>query len=181
MKAFTAITTRSYRRFEPFGSATIGAVMLMLVFGCSPRKETTERDRKEAALLMSEAQFAMTLKDWARAEGLLDRAAKASPQGDYYLSLGAVRMQLKNRSGAKKAYELAVNAFQQETARNNTSPEPWIKQAYALGLLGRRGEIKPMIEKARKALPNDPKIRALTDPKELERIFSTQSFKDMAL
>ena len=181
MKAFTAITTRSYRRFEPFGSASIAAVVLMFVFGCSPRKETTERDRKEAAFLVSEAQFAMTVREWTRAEGLLDKAVKVAPQGDYYLSLGAVRMQLKNRSGAKQAYELALNAFQHESARNNKSPEPWIKQVYVLGLLGRKGESKSMIEKATKIFPNDPKIRALTDPKELERIFSTQSFKDMAL
>ena len=180
MKACTAITTR-HRRFEPFGSGIIGAMMLLFVFGCSPRKETTERDRKEAAFLVSEAQFAMTVKEWARAEGLLDRAVKLAPQGDYYLSLGAVRMQLKNRAGAKKAYELALDAFRQDSARNNKSPEPWIRQVFVLGLLGRKGETKSLLEKATKAFPNDPKLRALADPKELERMFATQSFKEMAL
>ena len=181
MKAFTAITTKRSRRFEPIGLATIVAMVLMLAFGCSGRKEPTERDRKEAAFLVSEAQFAITVKEWARAEGLFDRAAKMAPQGDYFLSLGAVRIQLKNRSGAKQAYEMALKAFRQESARSNASAEVWIKQAYVLGLLGRKGESKSIIEKAVKVFPNDSKLRGLTDPKELERIFSTQSFKDMAL
>lgn len=181
MNAFTAIKTKRFRILEPYGSTTVAAMVLMFLLGCSAGKEVTERDRKEAAFLVSEAQFAMTVKEWTRAEGLLDKAAKVAPQGDYYLSLGAVRMHLKNRSGAKKAYELALNAFQHESARNNTSPEPWIKQAYVLGLLGRKSESQSMIAKAAKALPNDPKIRSLSDPKELERMFSTQNFKDMAL
>jgi outer membrane protein assembly factor BamD (BamD/ComL family) len=63
---------------------------LVLLSGCA-RKEVTERDRKEAAHLVSEAQFALTFREWARAEGLFAQAVKLAPTGDYWLPHGVTR------------------------------------------------------------------------------------------
>lgn len=181
MKVFTAFPTNRIRALHRHGRAALGALLLLLVAGCSAPKEPTERDRKEAAFLISEAQFALTVREWSRAEGLLVKATGLVPDGDAWLSLGAVRMRLNNRLGAKDAYQSALKAFEQETARNNQVSEPWLKQAFVLGLLGRKSDSQAMIAKAAKIFPNDPKVRALTDPQEFERMFSTQNFKDMAL
>jgi tetratricopeptide (TPR) repeat protein len=163
------------------GMVSIGGLVLALALGCSPRKPVTEHDRKEAAFLVSEAEFAMTMREWSRAEGLMAKAVTLIPAGDYWLSLGAVRLRLGNRAEAKAAYEAAVKAYREESARNNLSSEPWIKQAYVLALLGRRDDSKALAAKAAKVFPNDVKVRALTDAKEFERMVSSQKFKDMAL
>jgi tetratricopeptide (TPR) repeat protein len=164
-----------------YGLVSLAAFTLLAVSGCARRKEVTERDRKEAAFLISEAQFAMTVREWARAEGLLVKAVAVAPQGDSWLSLGGVRMRLNNRDGAREAYQSALKAFEQESAQNYKASEPWVKQAFVLGLLGRKSDSQAVIARAAKIFPNDAKIRALTDPKELERMFSTQNFKEMAL
>ena len=168
-------------KFVRYGLVPLAAIMIVAAFGCARRKEVTERDRKEAAYLISEAQFAMTVREWTRAEGLLVKAVAVAPQGDSWLSLGAVRMRLNNRAGAKEAYQSALKAFEYESVRNSKVSEPWLKQAFVLGLLGRKSDSQAVIAKAAKIFPNDPKVRALTDPKELERMFSTQNFKEMAL
>jgi tetratricopeptide (TPR) repeat protein len=164
-----------------YGLVALATILVFAASGCTRRKEVTERDRKEAAFLISEAQFAMTVREWARAEGLLVKAVAVAPQGDSWLSLGGVRMRLNNRDGAREAYQSALKAFEQESAQNNKASEPWVKQAFVLGLLGRKSDSQALITKAAKIFPNDAKIRALTDPKELERMFSTQNFKEMAL
>ncbi len=181
MNVFTAFPTNRIRARDLLRCAALGALLLVLVPGCAKKKEPTERDRKEAAYLISEAQFAMTVREWPRAEGLLVKATELVPQGDAWLSLGAVRMRQNNRGGAKDAYQSALKAFEAETALNNRISEPWLKQAFVLGLLGRKSDSQAMIAKAEKIFPNDAKVRALTDPKEFERMFATQNFKDMAL
>ena len=66
---------------------------LLLAAGCKPKtKAITSLERKEAANLVSEARFAITLRDDARAEGLLAQAAQLCPDtGDYWLNLGMTR------------------------------------------------------------------------------------------
>jgi Flp pilus assembly protein TadD len=166
--------------FTRLGCVSLLWTLLLLLSACT-RKEVTERDRKEAAHLVSEAQFALTIREWARAEGLLTQAVKLAPNGDYWLSLGATRMRLNDRAGAKNAYQASLKAFADESARKNTISEPWLKQAYVLALLGRKDDSRATISKAAKLFPNDSKVRALSDPKEFERMITSQNFKDMAL
>ena len=158
-----------------------GVLIVMVLTGCAPRKEPTERDRKEAAHLVSEAQFALTMREWARAEGLLAKAVQVAPTGDYWLSLGAARMRLNNRAGAKSAYEAALKSYADDAARNKAMSDPWLKQVYVLALLKRPEDSRALLAKAVKLFPNDGKVRALTDPKEFEKLVTSQNFKDMAL
>ena len=163
------------------GFVSVAGLVIGLALGCTQQKEVTDRDRKEAAYLASEAQFAVTMQEWSRAEGLLAKAVKVAPTGDYWLSLGATRLRLNNRAGAKEAYQAALKAYAFDSARKNTVPEPWVKQAYVLALLGRKDESQAMLAKAAKLFPKDTKIRALAEAKEFEKMISSQKFKDMAL
>ena len=50
----------------------------------------TPLERDKAANDMSEANFALTLKDWGRAEGLYAKATELCPdEGDAWVSLGS--------------------------------------------------------------------------------------------
>ena len=159
----------------------MGAAALVFFSGCAPRKQITERDRKEAAHLVSEAEFASSVREWSRAEGLYAKAVQLVPNGDYWVSLGATRMRLQNRGGAKAAYEAALKAYAHDASRHSTQVEPWLKQAYVLALLGRTNDSRALLVKAGKFFPNDTRLRAFSEPKEFERMISSPKFKEMGL
>src|ERR1019366_3220942 len=76
-----------------------------LVLSACRHKEITKLEREEAANVASEADFAVTVREWSRAEGLYAKAATLCPDsGDYWVSLGIVRMRLNDHSGARSAY-----------------------------------------------------------------------------
>jgi tetratricopeptide (TPR) repeat protein len=165
-----------------FGLFGLFVLALTIGGGCSPkRKLVSERDRKEAALLVSEAQFAMTLRDWPRAEGLLAKAVELSPEVEYWMNLGMVRVRLKNTAGAKKAYEAALKLFQDEAARDNTRADPWLHQVNVLALLGRVDDSRAVLAKAAKQFPKDSRVQAILDPKRFQEMITSPGFKENAL
>jgi len=136
----------------------------VVVSGCGPAgKIPTERERRQAAQLASEAQFAVTLKDWPRAEKLYVQAAAAHPDGAYYLGLGAVRVRQGNRSGAKDAYEAAIKSCEFDARQNPKDPEPWIRHAYVLAMLGRVEEGRALLGKAEKRFPDNRRMRSFLE------------------
>ena len=160
----------------------VGVLVLAVGVGCGPRRKlVTDRDRKEAAFIVSEAQFALSLRDWTRAEGLLAKAVQMSPEGDYWLSLGSTRVRLGNRGAAKEAYNAALKAYEDDAARDSTRSDSWLKQAYVLAVLGRMDDSRAVLVKAAKRFPNDSKVRSFTDPKQFEQMITASSFKEMAL
>lgn len=160
----------------------LSTLLLTLVTGCGPhRKQVTDLEQKEAALLGSEAQFAMSVKDWARAEGLLLKAVQKVPAGDYWRLLGSARVHAGNKTAAKTAYLEAVAAYELEAKADTTKPDAWMKQSHVLALLGRIEDSKAAIAKAAKRSPDDPRARALLDPKQFEKMLQDPAFKEASL
>src|SRR4051794_15198966 len=122
----------------------VAVFVLGWAVGCGRSKpEITSLQRKEAANLISEAQFALTLRDHARAEGLLAKAAEMCPDtGEYWLILGQTRMKLGQKDGARTAYKRALAAFEDEAKSKKGDPQPVLQQITALALLGRIDDAK---------------------------------------
>lgn len=165
---------------------TLGVSCLALAMSgaaCAKRnKPVTDRDRKEAVLLASEAQFAAgSLRDWARAEGLLSKAAELTREPEYCMALASARLRLNNRSGAKEAYEQARRGFEDAAARDATKVEPWLSQVTVLVLLGRIDDGRAVLNKAAKRFPNDSRIKALQEPKNFEQMLNDPKLKENAL
>ncbi len=152
-----------------------------LTAGCS-RKEITSLQRKQAASLVSEAGFAITLRDYARAEGLLAQAVAVCPDTpEYWLNLGSVRRRLNNRSGAKDAYEEMLDLLKDRCKKDGKDPAPLLQQVYALALLGRLDDAKDALAKAQKNHPSDPAVRAFVESKQLDRLADDPTFKEISL
>jgi Flp pilus assembly protein TadD len=151
--------------------------------GCGPKtREITDLQRKEAAHLASDAQFALTVRDFSRAETSLARAVELTPDdGALWVSLGATRVRQGNRDGAKVAYEGALRAYEDEAKETRTDSEPWLKQVYVLSLLGRTDEARKRLEKAAKQFPESRNVRLFVEGKQLERMLADPKFKEMAL
>ena len=75
----------------------IGSLLsLLAVTGCKPKSASiTSLHRKEAASLISEAEFALTIRELARAEKLLTQASALEfDNGKTWISLGMIRVRL---------------------------------------------------------------------------------------
>lgn len=162
----------------------IGVALLALA-GCKPKDqvpEITDLQRKEAANLVSEAQFAITLRDYSRAEPLLEKAAKLAPDtGEYWLNLGVIRRKQGNTSGAKSAYEQALSAFRARFKKEPKDSGALLQQVQVLALLGRIDDARDALENGRKKAPDDRMIRQFAEQKQLDEMIKHPTFKEMAL
>jgi tetratricopeptide (TPR) repeat protein len=148
--------------------------------GCA-RKEISAIDREQAANMASEAEFAATVKEWARAEGLYAQAAKLCPDsGDLWLALGVARMHLGDRSGARDAYKAAASACKAAFKADPTNSRAVGQQAYALVVLGRLDDARSVASKALKDHPDDAFLRDLVDGGQLERVIADPALKDIS-
>lgn len=156
----------------------------LLLAGCGPKSsKVTPNQRKEAAALVSEAEFALSVRDAARAEGLMEKAVALCPDtGDYWLSLGQLRVRGGNRSGAKAAYQAALKAYEYDASANPRMYTPAVlRQVYVLALLGRTDDARAVLAKAQKIRPDDRDLRAFADNKQLDQMLTTAAFKEVAL
>lgn len=159
----------------------IFTVALFAFSGCH-KKEISTIDRKQAANLVSEAQFALTMKDYTRAEGLFAQATTLCPDtGDFWIGLGNTRMQLGQRDGARTAYKKALAAFEDAAQGNNSDAGPVLRQVYTLALLGRADDARALVNKLPDRFPNDRDVRSFVDTKQLDQILADPGFKQIAL
>jgi len=151
----------------------------LLLAGCRQRV-ITPHDRDEAANEVSEANFALTLKDWARAEGLYAKATQLCPdEGDAWVSLGIARMHMHNPGGARSAYKSALQAYKDNLKTEPVNGAFVIREAYVLMLLGRPDEAKSCVEKARVKYPEDRRIRSFVESNGLEKMKADPALKDL--
>lgn len=163
-------------------SIIVAAVVLGFGSGCGRDKKITDLQRKEAAHLASEAEFAVTLRDFARAESVLTKVVELCPDtGAYWVSLGSARMRLGNRSRAKASYESALSAYEAEAKREKTDIEPWLAQVSVLALLGRADDARALLDKMAKRFPENRTVRAFIDQKQLDQMLRDPKFKEISL
>jgi tetratricopeptide (TPR) repeat protein len=159
------------------------ALFALAVGGCKPKAASiTSTHRKEAANLVSEAQFAMSIRDYARAETLLAKAtALEFDNGNYWVSLGSMRVRLGQRPAAKKAYESALHAFEAAYDAKPTVAQPYLQQVYALALLGRADDARVLLVKIEKKHGDDAAVRAFVKGRQLDAMLGSQMFKEVSL
>lgn len=160
--------------------ALLSLATLVLCTGCGPK--ITPIQRKEAASLVSEAQFALTLRDWARAEELMRKATELCPDNaEYWMNLGITRRRQDNLAGARKAYEKAAEAYGAAyKAGDAKDPQPLMQQVYVYSLLGQSKNAQKALKQARADHANNPGVRNFTD-QTLERMLTEPGFKALAL
>ena len=164
-------------------SVFLCALLAFAFAGCKPKAASiTSMHRKEAANLVSEAQFAMSVRDYARAETLLTKAtALEFDNGNYWISLGSMRVRLGQRATAKKAYESALHAFEAAYKLKPAVAQPYLQQVYALALLGRADDARALLVKIEKKHGDDQAVRAFVQGRQLESMLASQMFKEVGL
>jgi len=149
--------------------------------GCKPAPKITPLDRKQAANLASEAQFVITLREWARAEKLYTEAVQRVPDdGDLWLQLGVARRRSGDARGAKQAYERALKMYTAAYKKAPAVVHPLLQEVYALGLLGRIDDAREKLAEARRAHPDAPEVRNFTD-RAFDEMLADSDFKALSV
>jgi tetratricopeptide (TPR) repeat protein len=154
----------------------------LLLTGCSPEpKEYPKAVTAEAASLIGEAQFAMQIREFARAEELIQRALKLrDDMPEYWVSLGMARVRQDNASGARKAYEQGIK-LHVARYKKDKQPSDLMQQAFVTALLGKTDEALKLLEKGLKAHPDDEIVKKMASPRGLPRTFQTPEFKELTV
>ncbi|HWA11019.1 MAG TPA: tetratricopeptide repeat protein [Opitutaceae bacterium] len=160
------------------------ALVLLLTAGCRSRPkpaDITPLQRKQAASLVSEADFAATTKDLPRAEDLYRKATDLCPDVPaYWEDLGMAQRRRGDYKGARKAYGEALALYEDRYARKK-NPDDLLHRILLLALLGRDDEAIDLIRKTQGDYPSDPGLRQVRDPKWLQNAHASPTFKDIAL
>jgi predicted Zn-dependent protease len=156
--------------------ALVIAAALALV-GCRA-KEITQLERDEAANDVSDADFAVTIKDWPRAEGMYAKAAALCPdEADVWMNLGIVRMRLHNPGDARTAYKAALSAYKDNLKKDPGQSALVIRIAYVLTVLGRPDEARSEVADALQKTPDDTRLKEFSDDKAIDKMLADPGVK----
>ncbi|HEY9250492.1 MAG TPA: tetratricopeptide repeat protein [Rariglobus sp.] len=163
-------------------SLILACAVLWVATGCSPKKkEVPEAVKAEAGMYYSEAEFAMQIREFARAEELIQRAIKLNDDvPEYWVRLGMVRRKQENKDGARKAYKQALELHSAHYKKTK-EPKELAQQAFVLALLGRTDEALKLLEKGLKDHPDSPEMKKLADPRGFPRTFQNPQFKELTV
>jgi tetratricopeptide (TPR) repeat protein len=155
---------------------------LLLSAGCDKKpKEVSKAVKAEAEMLISEAQFASSIREFPRAQELVERAIKLRDDvPEYWVTLGMSLRKQDNLTGARKAYETALD-LHKARYKAEKNPEELGQQAFVLALLGRTDEALKVLEKGLKSHPDSAVLKKMADPRGLPATFKNEKFKELAL
>lgn len=157
------------------------ALIVLLAAGCSKKREITSMQRKQAATLVSEAEFAMTIRDFTRAETLMRQAADLCPDtGGYWLTLGNLCKRSGKTDDARKAYTQSVEAYAEAYRADSTDGKLLMRQMYAQALLGNVDKARALLKKAREKHLKDDEIK-MFDEAAFDRMLANPGFKELAI
>ena len=153
-----------------------------LFAGCSRKaKEISESAKAEAATFANEAQFAMTIREFSRAEELFQRAVKIhEDKPEYWVALGMARRKQENKDGARKAYKEALS-IHVARYKEEKKPEELAQQAFVTALLGKTDDALKLLEKGLQDHPDSALLKKMADPRGLPRTFKSEDFKNLSV
>lgn len=133
-------------------------------------------------MLLSEAEFAVQLRDHARAEPLLAKAVSiVGDNPDHWLMLGATRRRMGNVEGARQAYREALALLEREYKKTPADGSLVLEQVHIHALLGQVDKAKTLLEKAVKAHAGDKALQEFIRGKGLDQMLADRTFKEIAL
>jgi Flp pilus assembly protein TadD len=156
--------------------------------GCGDKADTaakaepTKAQRAEVAMLLSEAEFAVQLRDHARAEPLLAKAVTiVGDNPDHWIMLGATRRRLGNTDGARQAYRSALTVLESEYKKTPADGGLVLEQVYVHALLGQAEQARSLLEKSAKTHAEDAALQQFIRSKGLDQMMADRAFKEIAL
>lgn len=160
-------------------------VLAVAVSGCKGKekaKEVSGSNRAQAEQNFSEAEFAIQIRDHARAEALLARAVELVPEDpNYWLHLGGARKRLGEIEGARKAYKKAQDLVHAAYERDKTAPDPLFAEMEILILLGKPEDARRVYDQAARDHKDDPGMKRFVENRMFDTLLTAPGLKELAL
>ncbi len=158
------------------------AAGLFLLGACKgKRKEIPVEARQEAEQNASEAAFATQIREYDRADKLLTKAIELNPTSRYWRALGIVRKKKGDSSGAKKAYEKALDIAigDYEESKRDQLP-PLFDEIELDVILGRAEDARKTLDQASRDHPTNPQIKNMIQEKVIDRMLTDPALKELS-
>ena len=157
-------------------------VVVAVFGGCKGKpKEISKADRLQAENFVSEAQFSMQIREYARAEELYKKAIALNEDfPEYWVALGMSCRRQDNKDGARKAYKKAIGLIEKRYAAEKDEKDLGQK-AWVMALLGNTDEAVKFLQQSLKEHPDSAYLKKMADPRGLPHTFQTTDFKDLSL
>ncbi|HTZ21315.1 MAG TPA: tetratricopeptide repeat protein [Opitutaceae bacterium] len=167
------------------------AVACLLLAACSKKpadrtapgqpKEVPKLVAAEAANLVSEASFAIQIRDYARAEKSLARAVELRPDiPDWWLSLGSACKRQGKTGDARSAYKKALALYEKRYAATADVMDLQ-QQIIMLVLLGREDDARKLLEQSCKKQPDQPVLKRLSDGKIVDQLLRDPNIQQLKI
>lgn len=135
-------------------------------------KEVSTAIEAESGKLVSEAEFALQLRDTARAEKALSQAVKLRADiPEWWLLLGSTQKTLGENSDARASYKKAL-AIHERRYEVTGDPEHVLSQLLVLVLLGRDDDARDLLAKAAKKHPTSLPLKKMVDAGVVDRMIA---------
>ena len=144
-------------------------------------KEVPKIVAAEAANLVSEAAFALQIRDYARAENSLARAVELRPDiPDWWSSLGSARKRQAKIGDARSAYKKALALYKKRYAAT-VDVADLQQQLIMLVLLGREDEARKLLERSCQKQPDQLMLKRLSDGKIVDQLLRDPNIQQLKL
>jgi len=135
----------------------------------------------EAANLVSEASFAVQIRDYARAEKSLARAVELRPDiPDWWSSLGSACKRQSKIGDARSAYKKALAIYEKRYAATADVTDLQ-QQLIMLVLLGREDDARTLLEQSCKKQPDQPVLKRLSEGKIVDQLLRDPNIQQLKL
>lgn len=160
----------------------LGLLLPFVLVSCSDKskartpgtpKVVAKAVEAEAENMISDAMFAMQVRDYARAEKGFARAVELRPDvPDWWESLGAIRKMQGKTGDARSAYKKAL-ALWEDYYDETSDPQFGMHKVVLLVILDKADEARSVVEKMGKKHPNDQALQTFIKNKGLERMIAS--------
>lgn len=135
-------------------------------------KEVPTAVEAESGKLVSEAEFALQLRDAARAEKALSQAVKLRTDiPEWWMLLGLTQKTLGKTSDARASYKKAL-AIHERRYEVTGEPDHVLPQLLTLVLIGRDDDARALLAKAAKKHPTSLPIKKMVEAGVVDRMLA---------
>jgi len=118
-----------------------------------PRFPTRRASRRPS---WERAQFAVSIREYRRAEDLLVKATTLCPDAvEYWMALGEARRGSGQQGPAEKAYGRALDLYRAMARSDPAAPEPRLFRNFVLARMGHADEARAAQARTEKQFPTD--------------------------
>jgi len=135
----------------------------------------------EAANLVSEAAFALSVREYDRAEKSLARAVELrSDIPDWWMSLGTACKRQGKNGDARSAFKKALALYEKRYAATADATDLQ-QQLIVLVLLGREDDARKLLDRSRQKQPGQPVLKRLSDGKFVDQLLRDPNIQQLKL